>query len=128
MSQMSDYLENLLINLTLRGATLTSAITPYVGLYRSNPQDGNVGEEVSGNGYVRKSVAFTVPSDGSSSNVHSIEFPVATGSWGTVAYVGILDAESAGHLLYHGQVGTPKSVGAGDQVRIPSGNLTVTLQ
>lgn len=128
MSQMSDYLENFLVNLTLRGATLSNPITPYVGLYRSNPGEGNSGQEVTGGAYARQSIVFGAPDNGSSSNLYTVEFPVATASWGTVTYVGILDAESAGHLLYYGQVGTQKVVDAGDQVRIPAGNLVVALQ
>lgn len=137
MSQMSDYLENFLINVTLRGSKVEEPITPYVGLYLSNPDDANTGMEVNGGGYKRVPATFKLPTNGSTSNSSVLEFPVATSSWGMVTHVGILSGDNVptgeggkgpGHLLYYGQVSTPKVVDAGDQIRIPTGNLTVTLQ
>ena len=39
MSAMSNYLENALVNATLRNTTYTSPATVYVGLYTSDPTD-----------------------------------------------------------------------------------------
>lgn len=139
MSQMSDYLENYLIDVSLRGKTIDyeQRIVPYVGLYLSNPDDANTGQEVTGGGYKRQNVTFNVPVNGTTSNTSIIEFPVATGSWGMITHVGILSGDNVptaeggkgpGQLLYYGQVSTQKVVDAGDQIRIPAGNLTVTLQ
>ena len=48
MSEMSNYLENGLLNAVLRATSYTSPTTVYVGLYTSNPDEGNTGTEVSG--------------------------------------------------------------------------------
>jgi len=137
MSQMSDYLENLMINVTLRGTKITDSITPYVGLYLSNPNDAHTGMEVNGGGYKRVHATFAPPVNGSTSNDVVLEFPVATNSWGTITHVAILTADGIpmgsggtgpGQLLYYGQVSMPKIVDAGDQIRIPAGNLVVVLQ
>jgi hypothetical protein len=56
-----------------------------------------------------------------------VEFPQATGSWGTVAYIGLRDASSGGNLLYHTALDASKAIATGDVFRIAIGSLTVTL-
>jgi hypothetical protein len=127
MAEMSNYLENALINATLRNTSYTSVATVYVGLYTSDPTDANTGTEVSGGSYARTAVTFGAPSNGVSTNSASVEFPEATGSWGTVGWIGILDAATSGNLLYHTPLDTSKAISSGDIFRITSGNLSVTL-
>ena len=127
MSEMSNYLENALINATLRNTTYTSPATVYLGLYTSDPGEGNTGTEVSGTSYARQSITFGAPSDGVSTNSAAIEFPQAGGSWGTVTHVGILDASTSGNLLYYTALDASKSISTGDVFRIAIGSLSVTL-
>jgi len=127
MAEMSNYLENALINATLRNTSYTSPATVYVALYTSDPTDADTGTEVSGNGYARQSVTFGAPSNGASTNSAAVEFPQATGSWGTVAYIGLRDASSGGNLLYHTVLDASKTISTGDVFRISAGNLSVTL-
>lgn len=127
MAEFSNYLENALINAVLRNTSYTSPATVYVALYTTDPTDADTGTEVSGNGYVRQSVAFSSPSNGVTSNSGAVEFPQATGSWGTVAYVGLRDASSGGNLLFHTALDASKSIATGDVFRIAIGSLTVTL-
>lgn len=127
MAEMSNYLENALINATLRNTSYTSPATVYVGLYTSDPTDANTGTEVSGSSYARTAVTFGAPSNGVSTNSASVEFPAATGSWGTVGWVGILDASTSGNLLYHTPLDVSKTISLGDTFRIATGNLSVTL-
>jgi hypothetical protein len=127
MSEISNYLENALINATLRNTAYTSPTTVYVALYTTDPTDADTGTEVSGNGYARQSVTFSAPSDGATSNSAAVEFPQATGSWGTVAYIGLLDASSGGNLLYHTPLDASKTIATGDVFRIAIGSLTVTI-
>ncbi len=94
MAEMSNYLENALINAVLRNTSYTSPATVYLGLYTTDPTDADTGTEVSGNAYARQSITFGAPSNGVTTNTAAIEFPQATGSWGTVAYVGIRDAST----------------------------------
>jgi hypothetical protein len=72
-------------------------------------------------------VTFSAPSDGATSNSAAVEFPQATGSWGTVAYIGLLDASSGGNLLYHTPLDASKTIATGDVFRIAIGSLTVTI-
>lgn len=127
MAEMSNYLENALINATLRNTSYTSPATVYVGLYTSDPTDANTGTEVSGGSYTRTAVTMGSPTDGVSTNSAAVEFPQASGSWGTVGWIGLLDASSAGNLLYHTPLDTSKTISSGDIFKIAIGGLSVTL-
>lgn len=124
---MSNYLENALINVTLRATTYTAPTTVYVGLYTSDPTDANTGTEVTGGSYVRKSATFGAPSNGVSTTSADITFDQATASWGTIGWIGILDASTSGNLLYHTPLDTSKTIDTGDIFKIAAGSLTVTL-
>ena len=127
MAEMSNYLENALINATLRNTSYTSPATVYVALYTTDPTDADTGTEIAGNGYARQSVTFGAPANGASTNSAAVEFPQATGSWGTVAYIGLRDASTGGNLLYHSPLDASKTISTGDVFRISAGNLSVTL-
>jgi len=127
MAEMSNYLENALINATLRNTSYTSPSTVYLGLFTSDPTDANTGTEVSGGSYARQSITFGAPSNGVSTNSAAIEFPQATGSWGTITHVAIRDALTTGNMLYHTPLDASKTIASGDIFRIAIGSLSVTL-
>ena len=124
---MSNFLENALINATLRNTTYTSVATVYVSLWTSDPTDAGSGTEVSGGSYARTAVTFAAPSNGVTTNNADVTFPTATASWGTVGWIGINDALTSGNLLYHTALDTAKAIDSGDIFKIASGNLSVTL-
>ena len=124
---MSNYLENALINGTIRGTTYTAPTTVYVGLFTSDPTDAGSGTEVSGGSYARQSATFTAPSNGATVSNADITFPQATGNWGTVGWIGIFDALTTGNLMYHTALDASKTIETGDIFKIASGNLSVTL-
>lgn len=128
MAEMSNYLENALINATLRNTSYTSPATVYVGLYTTDPGEGNTGTEVSGGSYARTAVTFGSPSNGVSTNSGAVTFPTATGTWGTITHIGILDASTSGNLLYYTPLDASKSIASGDVFTISTGNLSVTLE
>lgn len=124
---MSNYLENALINATLRNTSYTSVATIYVALYTSDPTDADVGTEVSGGSYARTAVTFAAPSNGVSLNSGDVTFPTCTAGWGAVTHIGLRDASTAGNLLYHTPLDASKTIDTGDVFKISSGNLSVTL-
>ena len=124
---MSNFLENALINATLRATTYTSVATVYVSLWTSDPTDAGSGTEVSGGSYARTAVTFGAPANGVTTNNADVTFPTATASWGTVGWIGINDASTSGNLLYHTALDTAKAIDSGDIFKIASGNLSVTL-
>lgn len=127
MSEMSDYLENALINAVLRNTSYTSPTTTYVSLHTADPTDAGTGTEVSGGSYARTSATFGAPSNGVTTNSAAVEFPQATGSWGTVSHIGIWDASTTGNMLFHTALDTSKTIENGDIFKIAIGSLSVTL-
>lgn len=127
MAEMSNYLENALINGTLRGTTYTAPTTTYLALYTSDPTDADTGTEVTGGAYARQSITMGAPSNGVSTNSSAIEYPQCTLTWGTVTHVGIRDALTSGNLLYHTPLDTSKAISTGDIFRVAISSLSVTL-
>jgi hypothetical protein len=127
MAEISNFLENAIINATLRNTTYTSVATVYVSLWTTDPTDAGSGTEVSGGSYARTAVTFGAPSNGVTTNSADVTFPTATGTWGTVGWIGINDALSSGNLLYHTALDASKSITSGDIFKITTGNLSVTL-
>jgi hypothetical protein len=127
MSELSNHLENALINATLRNTSYTSPATVYAALFTTDPTDAGTGTEVSGGSYARTSITFGSPSNGVTTNSADVTFPTCTAAWGTVTHMGIYDASTSGNLLYHTPLDASKTVDSGDIFKISSGNLSVTL-
>jgi len=127
MAEISNYLENALINGTLRATTFTAPAAVYVSLHTADPTDAGTGTEVSGGSYARQTATFGAPSNGASTTTADITYPQATASYGTVTHIGIFDALTTGNLLYHSPLNTSKTIDTGDIFKITSGSLTVTL-
>lgn len=127
MAKMSNYLENALINATLRNTAYTSPVTVYVALYTTDPTDADSGTEVSGGAYARQAVTFGAPTDGVATNSAGVNFPTATANWGIVTHIGIRDASTAGNLLYHGVLTTARTINTNDQLTFLIGQISVSL-
>lgn len=126
MSSFSDYLENKVLAHVFGGSAYTAPATLYLALYTVAPTDAGGGTEVSGGSYARQTCAFTVTGN-LATNTAAVEWPVATGTWGTVVAVGVLDASTAGNLLAYGTLTASKTIASGDVLRIPAGDLDITL-
>lgn len=130
MSQMSDYLENKLVDHIFRNRSFAVPTTVYVALFTAAPTDAGGGTEVTGGSYARVLVG---PSDtawtatqggtpaaassgtgGNTSNGSTITFATPTANWGSVTSFGIFDASTAGNLLIWGNLTTAKTVNNGD--------------
>jgi hypothetical protein len=116
----------------LKGTAFPAAPgTLYVGLYTTAPDDTGGGVEVAGNAYARQAITFGAITnvangpDTMASNA-DILFPVATpGAWGTIVAAGLFDALAAGNMIYWTTI-TSVTINANDQLKIASGNATVT--
>ena len=129
----SNYLNTNMLNAVLRNTPPASwPSTVYVALFTTNPTAAGTGTEVSGNGYARTAVTFGSPVSGGSggrqvSNSAAVNFPSATGSWGTVGYYALFDASTGGNMLYFNALPTSLAVTSGMQLQFQAGALTVTL-
>ncbi|MGP9826896.1 phage tail fiber protein [Ectopseudomonas khazarica] len=133
MSAFSDYLENTLINATLRGATYTGGAV-YVALFTTDPTDAGTGAELLDSAYVRQrahttvaSDGFTVPANGVTSNARNIVFPAIVDGQVTVTHWALFDAQTAGNMLYHAPMLNEKTLDPTDVISFPIGSLSITL-
>lgn len=123
MSAVSDYLEGKIIDHLFRTGTLSKPASLYFALYTAAQSDAGGGTEVSGGGYARVAVP---PLDANfaaaslqggatvTSNSGAITYPAPNAAWGTVTHWGVLDAASAGNLLFHGALTASKVIANGD--------------
>jgi hypothetical protein len=125
MAQMSNFLEDKLIDHCFRNLTYAQAGIVYLALYSSDPTDADVGTELSGSGYARQAATFDAPSDGETQNTADIIYPVATANWTTVTHVGLRDAASGGNLLMHQALTTPVDVLKDNNFRMPLGQFSL---
>ena len=122
----TNFLETEILDHVFAGAAYTAPSTLYLGLFTAAPGEAGGGTELSGSAYVRKAIAFTTSGDTTSNNA-AVEFPTATGSWGTVTHVGVFDASTSGNLMVYATLTASKTVASGDVFRVPSGDLDITL-
>ncbi len=134
MADMTTYLKNALYDHVLRNTGYTSPTTVYVGLFYDDPTDaGTQTAEVDDHpdytsGYSRQAVAWDAPSDGAGDNSAEELFgPILTTDDITITHVGILDASTAGNMLFHTALSSSKVVASGDILKYATGNLTVDI-
>ena len=122
----SDTFETTVLTWVFTNSAATRPTEWHIALYTASPSDPGGGTEVSGGGYARQAVTFTV-SGNTASNTAAIEWPVATAGYGTVTDVGVFDAASGGNLIAYAALTTSKAIDTGDVFRLPAGDLDVTL-
>jgi len=84
--------------------------------------------EVVGSAYARQAATFAQTSGPDPTiykNSGLIQFPTATGSWGTITHFGIWSASTAGNLLAYNTVTTSKPVAIDDAVKFDINALSV---
>jgi len=123
----TNFLETEILDHVFAGAAYTAPGTKYLALFTAI-SDGEAGSvtELSGSAYARQTVAFTTSGNTTSNNA-AVEFPTATGSWGTVTHVGVYDASTSGNLMAYATLSSSKAIATGDVFRVPSGDLDITL-
>ena len=129
MSQMSDYLENKLVDHIFRSASFTKPAQLWVGLLTSAPSDSSPGTEVTGGAYARiqrdpsdtnwnatqgGTSGVSSGTSGDTDNVAAITFPVPSASWGLVTHLAVFDASTAGNMLVYGTLTNSKNINNGD--------------
>ncbi len=129
MAGFTNFSEDLVLDWLLTNGSATRPTAWYVALYTVAPGETGGGTEVSGGSYARTAVTFTVSGTAptTASNSSAVEFPTATGSWGTIVAAGIFDADTSGNLLAFANLTTSKTVDSGDVLRFNTGEIDVTL-
>jgi hypothetical protein len=138
MSAASNYLENKLLDHTLRNTAYTQPSGLWLALFNNtstataaNLEAGTLTDETStsGTAYSRQTIAFNAASGGSAASTSTVTFSAATANWGTITHVAIMDGATAGagNVLFWGAVTTAKTIETGDTFQVTAGNLTIAL-
>lgn len=140
---LSDYLENKLVDHVFRGQAYTAPTTIYVALFTSACSDAAAGTEVTGGSYARPGLASSLANwagtqaaasttastgtSGTTSNNVVVSFATPSAGWGTVTYIGLMDAVTSGNLLVCTALTTSKTINSGDTVSFPAASLTTQI-
>jgi len=147
MANMSDYLENKLIDHLFRNTSFSVPTVVAVALVTTAPTDSSSGStiaEVTGGSYARVTVTPTTANwqstngttsgassgtGGSTNNAAGITFPTATADWGTVVGVALCDSATtgAGNMFFWGTLTVNKVVSNGDTFVFAANQLTVQI-
>lgn len=134
MAALTNYTENNLINHIFRTGTFNKPTYLYIGLI-TTLVDGEAGTftEVTGGSYTRiarnpldANWAASV-TDGTTSNIASIQFPAATADWGTVTHFGIWDALTNGNLLIYSALTANRTITNGTTPSFGANALTFQI-
>ena len=120
----TNYLQNNMLNHFLGTATYEKP-SIYIGLFTVAPTEEDNGKELTGGAYCRKNVSFDFADDGATANASDIDFdemPAVT----TVA-VAIFDSMTEGNMLLFGTLTDEKKTDNGDTLRIPKGDLDISI-
>ena len=122
----SNTYETTVLQWTFTNGAVTRPTAWYLGLFTAAPGEAGGGTEVSGGGYVRKAVTFSV-SGNLATNSAAVEFDVATADWGTITDIAVFDANTGGNQIAYATLTTSKTIATGDVLRVPAGDLDITL-
>lgn len=125
MSFTND-LETRVLQWALTTGSPTRPTAWFVGLFTAAPGEAGGGTEVSGGSYARQAVTLSV-SGNLATNAAAVEWPTATANWGTITHVAVFDASTSGNMLVYAALTTSKTISTGDVLRIPLGDLDITL-
>lgn len=122
---LSNYLEDKVLDHILGTAAYTMPTTVYVALYTAAPNDTGGGTQVTGGSYARQTAVFDAAASGATQNTANLDFTNMPAC--TVVAIGVFDALTVGNLLVWGTLSSNKSLDAGDTLRIAIGDLDISL-
>lgn len=130
MTDKADYHADKILNL-LRNTTYTAAATMYAALYSANVGEGGVGgTEISTAGYARQAITFGAPSGSAGArqvaNSAAVTFGPFTADPPNITGMAILDASTAGNMLYHDALATARDPATDDSVEFATSALVVS--
>ncbi len=142
-TDMSDFLENKLVDHVFRGTAYTAPSTIYFALFTSSCSDSAGGTEVATGSYARASLAASTTNwagtqsagstavssgtGGTTSNNGVVTFATPSAGWGTVSHLGIYDALTTGNLLVCRALTVSKTINSGDTVTFPAASFTFQI-
>ena len=129
MGSKADFLENKVLDHVLRNTLYTQPATVYSALFTVIPSDSTGGTEVTNasSGYTRVATTFCTAGatvTGQSVNTGAVTFTTAAAAYTVVGW-GLMDAITAGNLLYWATV-TTLAIAINDQATFAIGGIVIT--
>jgi len=122
---MTDYLENKVLDGTVKATTYTAPANVYMALYSVAPSESGTGTELTGNGYGRQLITFgTAAANGTISNTANLSFTASGNAWSVKGHA-ITDAASAGNILYWST--TNRALAAGETLTYLTGKINISI-
>lgn len=125
MAAASTYLANKLLDHALGVNNFSMPSPVYVALNTSNPTAAGDDTEYSGGSYERYSASFSTAIDAATSNSAIITFNNLTAT--TITHVSIWDADTAGNMLFFGELNDPITTANGDNLNFDTGDLDLAI-
>jgi hypothetical protein len=129
----SDYLELKVLDHIFNKAAYTAPTNIFVALLTAAPADSATGSsgltEATYTGYARKSTAaadWNAAAAGATTNANVITFAACTGGSSTVTHFALLDASSAGNVLFTGALSASLAVSNGITPSFAAGALSTS--
>ena len=130
---MTAYLQKKLGDHAIGKASYTMPAAVYLALFSASPgENGSLASEVAGGSYARVSLTSLMGAfdavTGIATNASVVTFPGPTATWGLAQFIGIVDASTAGNVLFYAQLDNAKVINAGDSaVSFPVGSIVVQI-
>lgn len=127
------YQSNKILDYEFGNTSYTPASTMYFGLSTTTIANNGTGAtEPSGGSYARVSLVnnktnWGNASNGSLTNLSTVQFTESTASWGTITYVFISDASTSGNILYFGALSPSRTVAINTIVYFSASAITVSI-
>jgi hypothetical protein len=135
MAGMTSYLQKALLDAFLGITPYTMPAALYMSLHTADPGEaGSHLNEVStsGTGYARQTIVAKMGATdsvtGISPNTSTLIAGPATADWGTVSFIGIEDASTAGNMCMLGAPTTAKTVTTGIPFQLAPSQLSIQFQ
>lgn len=132
---LTDFTVNEILDQLFGAAAYTAPATLYAAALLVLPVDADTGStivEPTGGSYARKSLTnnltnFAAAASRLKQTDQDITFATATADWGIIIAVGLVDASSAGNLLWWGELTASKEVLSGNVLKVAAGDLAISV-
>jgi len=132
MGSLSNFAENELLD-HLFNAAYPSPTAVYLAFCTGDPTDAGTGasmnEAADANGYARTAIVFSAPGSRAIIQNGDVDFPEASGAWGTITHWAVLDGNThgAGNMLAHGAFGTSFAPVNGNTPTVATTEVTISI-
>jgi len=127
----STWLQNAIFSHFFRNAPVTGPAQVFLGLFRTDPTNQDVGVEITYPEYNRQLVTFTAPVDSAGLSVIrnsvTLRFPRPSTNVGSVPFFGLRSAQNGGNLLAFSPWSIAREISAGMEFSVDPGLLEVGI-